>query len=125
MENELAISVQTAIQMLVVAAVLSIVIVFISLGRGFSRNTVKTVDNIHELAYASELMSINDYGESLPVATIYVALEKNRGYINNISGTVYGISINSVDDLTGLYHKKVRCEVSLVDEIYDVVIKEE
>ncbi len=120
----MSMSVMVVIQLLVVSFVIGSIALFTTLGNNLGRASLQNIDDIHASAYGSELLAISDYDRPLPSASVYVVLEKNRGNIGSISGSVDDITINSIDDLSRLYNRKVKCIVTEQDNKFIVVIEE-
>lgn len=125
MENELSISVIIAVELLVIAVIIGSIMLFSSLGRDMGRASMQRVDDIHASTYGAELEALGEYDRPIPIASVFVLLEKNQGNIEKISGHVDGTVIDSINDLTDLYHKKVKCIVTEKNDKYIIRIEEE
>lgn len=126
MDNEVSYSIHIAIGLMVVSIIISIIVLFASIGQVFGSRQVTNVADIQAETYATELVTSGDYG-ALPAASVFLLLEKNNAAIRSISGTPYGVIVNGVDDLTQLFDKKVRIKLTEANymDLYDIVIEEE
>lgn len=122
MENEMSTGAHIAVTMIIVGAVLSIVVVTISFGQGFYREMLSSISTGVGYTYSAELEELSDYIQALPAASVYVALEKNRAAIKSISGSAYGKTVSSVDDVQYLFKYQIKCTITQNGEMYDVVI---
>jgi hypothetical protein len=122
MDSEMSTGARIAVTMLIVGAVLTIVAITVSFGQDFYRGMLGSISNGVSYTYAAELEALSDYNEALPAASVFVALEKNRGAIRSISGTAYSVTVNSIDDVQSLFKHQIKCTITQNGEMYDVVI---
>lgn len=124
MDNEVSFSIYTAVSLVIVSVILSILIYFITMGHNFGRESIAEIASIQAETYATELINTADHG-AVPTASVFVMLHKNANAIRSISGNAYGVTIDSTDDLTQLFDKKIRLSIIERDDFYDVEVGEE
>jgi|GEM_PF-3175692 len=133
MDNEVRSSVHIAIQLMVVAFTLGVLIFFAVPAQNYKRNQVDAVADTQAETFATELVDAAAYGP-IPASSAFVILERNVSAIHSLSGTVstkdiHGqnivVPITSTASLTQLFHTKVRLQLTPYMDMYDVTVKEE
>ncbi|MCD1257376.1 hypothetical protein B5M42_000815 [Paenibacillus athensensis] len=133
MDNEVRSSVHLAIQLMVVAFTLGVLIFFAIPAQNFKRAQVDSIADTQAETYATELVEAAAYGP-IPASSAFIILERNVDAIHSISGSVstkdvYGqdivVPITGSADLTKLFHTKVRLGITPYLQMYDVTVKEE
>lgn len=114
MDNELSNSMVIAVELIVLSAVIGIIMLFAGIGQQFQRSTVASVSDVVSSAYDSEITALGEYMEPVPVATVYLVIERNPDLVRSVTGTIHGNSVASKGDLMGYFGNKVTVTVTEV-----------
>ncbi|QMV40503.1 hypothetical protein [Cohnella cholangitidis] len=114
MDNEVSHGIHLTVNMVIIAAIVAMLALFITLGQNFGRNAQTVIADNQASAYAAELRAMRNYESSIPAASAYILLTKNVGAVRSISGAAFGVSITSIEDLTRIMDNKVRLRVEPV-----------
>ncbi|WP_239617489.1 hypothetical protein [Cohnella mopanensis] len=114
MDNEVSHGIHLTVNMVIIAAIVAMLALFITLGQNFSRSAQTVIADNQAGTYAAELKAMREYDSSIPAASAYVLLMKNAESLQSVTGTAFGISITKTEDLTLLLDKKVRLSVEPV-----------
>lgn len=123
MENEANSVLRQGVVLIVIAFIVSICWITVVCGQQMYRSMTNMIINGVSSVYSSEIDSIIDYQKDLPASSMYLAFEKNRNSIRSISGSAYGITVNSIDDLQKLFNHQINCTITKYNEAYDIEIK--
>jgi hypothetical protein len=133
MDNEVSNSIHITVQLIVMGVIIGMLTLFTAMSQNFGRQAVATIADTQAETYATELINTADYG-AVPAASVFVMLQKNANAIHTLSGTVHTLDtagaalivpITSATDLIKIFHTKVRLTYTKINDMYDVVIKEE
>lgn len=124
MDNEVNQGITIAITLGIVSFVIGIIVFVSAMGQNFSRETINYVTDVNSANYASDVRSLENYNEAIPAASMYVALDKNRAAVKQVTGVAYGVTINSADDLKKLFSKQVKATITPIQGMYIVTISE-
>lgn len=111
-----------AIILAVCTFVLSLGLVTMYSGQNFTRVFMSSVNDVATYASSSEIEAIGEYNGDIPAATLYIVLSKDPGRVESISGTAYGIIVNSVDDLRMLFKTQIHVTVLRNIDRYRIII---
>lgn len=125
MDNEVSYSIHTAVTLIVLAVVIGMLSLFSALSMSFKRDAVTSIERNQTETYGSELQGAEAYG-ALPAVSVYQMLTKHEQALGQISGYAFGMFIDEPKDLLNdrLIAEKVRVDVELVNDRYDVEISE-
>lgn len=112
MDNELSNSMHLTIELIVLSAVIGIIMLFAGIGQQFQRSTVTSVTEVVASAYGSEVAALREYEDVVPVATVYLVLDKNADVVQSVTGSIGGVPITSKKSLEGFFDRKVRVTVT-------------
>jgi hypothetical protein len=99
---------------------------FTQIGQSFSRDVTSKVADMQIKSYADEIVSMGEYQEPIPVATLYGILTRNEEAVDAVVGYVYGVNVTKADDLTSLFSKKVRVGITeLSNDKFQIRVEEE
>jgi hypothetical protein len=121
MENEMNASITISIELLVISVILSVLMLFVTMGQTFSREVTTQVAATQAETYGTELVSAGEYG-ALPATSLYTILQKNKSSLGTLSGSAYGVNITTADDLTYLFSKKIRVTVTPSGDMYNLIV---
>lgn len=133
MDNEVSNSVHITVQLIVMGVIIGMLTLFTVMSQNFGRQAVSTIADTQAESYATELINTADYG-AVPAASVFVMLEKNASAIHSlsgafnskdISGNIIPVNITKTTDLIKIFHTKVRVKLTKINDMYDVVVKEE
>ncbi|MBO9597423.1 MAG: hypothetical protein J7559_06345 [Cohnella sp.] len=126
MENEVNDGVRIVFNLVVIAAIVAIIVGFGVYTQQFKRDQINAIADARLENASAELREIEGYG-AVPVPTLYALLLKSDGAAFLKPVTIYTIAISKTEDLAapGLLSKKVRIELRLVRDRYEVAIAEE
>lgn len=124
MDNEVSNGMHITVQLIILSVIVGMLALFTTMGQAFGRQASTTVADTLAETYATELVTMADYG-AVPAASVYVMLQKNANTIRFITGAVYTVTINEPEDFTKLMSKKVRLTLTKINDSYDVLVEEE
>jgi len=114
MDNEVSHGIHLTVNMVIIAAIVAVLALFIAIGQNFGRNAQTIIADNQASAYAAELRAMKNYESPIPAASAYILLTKNEGAVRSISGTAFGVPIMRIEDLTRIMDSKVRLRVEPV-----------
>lgn len=112
MDNEVSVSLNMAVVMVIIASVLTIVFVVFLMGKDFSRQKTAQAEQVQTDLYSGEIIATEEYGEPIPATSLFVILEKNYKAIKTVTGNVYGVDIHKAEDLKVIFDRKIRVQVA-------------
>jgi len=117
-------STKIAVTLIVSGFIVFLVATTTLIGQDFGRQFIATITNTQAEVAGSEIEAIATYNDSLPAASVYIALSKNIGVVDNISGTAYGVNVATVEDLTKLFKYKIHTTVIInsTGDMYRIII---
>lgn len=128
MDNELSNAMTITIDLIVISAVIGIIMLFIGIGQQFQRSTLASVTDVVASGYASEIGALKDNEGPLPVATVYLIIERNLDLVESVTGTiqrkmgdgtVQTTTITNKEDLKEFFDMKGK--VTVTDASYERV----
>ncbi|GFN30937.1 hypothetical protein [Paenibacillus xylaniclasticus] len=126
MDNEVSYSMHIVVTLIVLSVIIGMLSMFTSLSMSFKRDALSTIERQQAETYGSELVNAEYYGP-LPAVSVFQMLKKNDSALGTLSGYVQGVFIRKPEDLISdrLISRKVRVDVELVNDRYNVEILEE
>ena len=116
MDNELSNSMVLAVELIVLSAVIGIVLLFAGIGQQFERSTVESISDVVASEYGSEIEALEENIDPVPVATVYLVLERNTDLVKEVKGKIQGNSIADKESLDRFFSQKVTV---LVNKVFD------
>lgn len=115
-----------AVSLIVMGFVLFVLSVVMLLNLDFMRSFQNNTTAYFVEASTADVEAIANYRGDLPAATIYVALSKNPGVIEQINGTAYGVTVDDIEDLQQLFKYQIHVTVlkNSIQETYRITISQ-
>ena len=105
-----------AVELIVLSAVIGIVLLFAGIGQQFERSTVESISDVVASEYGSEIEALEENIDPVPVATVYLVLERNTDLVKEVKGKIQGNSIADKESLDRFFSQKVTV---LVNKVFD------
>lgn len=84
MDNELSNATHLTIALIIVSIIVGIIALLTILGQIYQRSVVSSVTDVIGAAYGSELTSLSDTIEPVPVASVYMLIDRNMDIIEQV-----------------------------------------
>ena len=106
MIDDLHVSARTAVEVVMAAIVMTLflTVLHVTLSEGDAKT--RELTNAHDISYNQDFSTLSSYRHSVPVPTIFTTLNRNAPLIKSVKGSVSGVSIKSIDDLSNVFSKK-------------------
>ena len=112
MDNELSTSMMLTVELIVISAIIGIIMLFAGIGQQIQRSVLTDVTDVVSSAYGADITALQDHMEPVPVATVYLVIERNQDLIHSITGSIQGMPVTGKESLKGHFSRKVNVIVS-------------
>ena len=114
MGTEIAEGANLLLVLLMISMTMSLIITIASIGLYYSRSASSKIDRDLNTVNIKEIHEVANFDKDIPATSLYQLLDRNRILFTDddgnelVSGSVDGITISSIEDISKVFNYKVR-----------------